>query len=66
MDRPAAPTERIRLSDLQNREEGGLTCRHCGCHHFETVYTRPKEGCVVRLKACRHCGHRMLTRERPG
>jgi hypothetical protein len=54
----------LRLSDLQNRDAVGLACRKCGCRHFETVYTRPKPGCITRLRACRHCGHRMLTRER--
>jgi len=42
----------------------GLVCRKCGCRHFETVYTRPKPGCILRQKECRHCGARMLTRER--
>jgi len=44
----------------------GLECRHCGCRHFHTIYTRPKQGYILRLKECRYCGHRMTTRERAG
>ena len=44
--------------------EGGLVCRKCGCRHFGVVYTRPKIGHIVRLRECRHCGRRVLTRER--
>jgi len=56
----------LRLSDLQHPDGAGLVCSKCGCRHFETVYTRPKPGCIFRLKACRHCGNRMVTRERAG
>jgi hypothetical protein len=28
--------------------------------------TRAKPGCIVRSKECRHCGQRMITRERAG
>ncbi len=65
---PAADERRgpLRLSDLQGHDDLGLVCRKCGCRHFYTVYTRPKPGCVLRLKECRHCGHRMVTRERAG
>ena len=58
--------ERLRLSDLQGKGEQGLVCRQCGCRHFYTVYTRPKPGRILRLKECRHCGRRMVTRERAG
>ena len=43
----------------------GLECRKCGCLHFYVVYTRPQPGGVImRLRECRHCGRRILTRER--
>ena len=58
--------EPLRLSDLQGRDDRGLVCRKCGCRHFYTIYTRAKPGCILRLKECRHCGHRMTTRERAG
>ena len=56
----------LRLSELQGRDERGLVCRKCGCRHFYTIYTRPKPGCIMRQKECRHCGTRMVTRERAG
>jgi len=56
----------LRLSELQGRDERGLMCRKCGCRHFYTIYTRPKPGCILRQKECRHCGTRMVTRERAG
>jgi DNA-directed RNA polymerase subunit RPC12/RpoP len=42
----------------------GLECPTCGCRHFETVETRPRPGIILRRKQCRHCGHRVTTRER--
>jgi len=42
----------------------GLECRTCGCRHFETIETRPRLGMILRRKACRHCGRRILTRDR--
>ena len=54
----------LRLSELQGHDGRGLVCRKCGCRHFYTTRTIPKSGCILRQKECRHCGHRMLTRER--
>jgi transcriptional regulator NrdR family protein len=45
-------------------DKRGLECSKCGCRHFEVVYTRPKTAQIVRLRECRHCGKRVLTRER--
>jgi hypothetical protein len=42
----------------------GLVCRHCGCRHFLTVYTRPRGDSIVRRKRCRNCGQAVTTRER--
>lgn len=41
----------------------GLECRNCGCRHFYVVYTRPAERGITRVRACRHCGRRIVTRE---
>lgn len=41
----------------------GFECRNCGCRHFYVVYTRLAERGVTRVRACRHCGHRIVTRE---
>jgi len=42
----------------------GLVCRHCGCRHFATVYTRPRHDGIARRKRCRNCGRAITTRER--
>jgi hypothetical protein len=54
----------LRLSEVRGRDDLGLVCGTCRCRHFRTVYTRPRAGHIVRLKECRHCGRRMVTRER--
>ena len=47
-------------------EQRGLECRACGCRHFEVLYTRPRPGGIMRVRRCRHCGKRLMTRERAG
>jgi transcriptional regulator NrdR family protein len=42
----------------------GIECPRCGCRHFYVVYTRPRDGQIVRRKECRHCGRRITTWER--
>ena len=42
---------------------GGLVCRKCGCRHLDVLYTRHKSGYILRIRACRHCGRRLTTRE---
>ena len=43
----------------------GITCRTCGCRHFEVIYTRPRlGGRIIRRRECRHCGRRITTCER--
>jgi len=42
----------------------GLVCRHCGCRHFHTVYTRRRNDAIIRRKRCRHCGQAITTREK--
>jgi transcriptional regulator NrdR family protein len=44
----------------------GLECPRCGCRHFRVIYTRPRNGSILRRKECRHCGRRVVTRERIG
>lgn len=46
------------------RPARGLECRHCGCRHFEVIYTRAVHGArIMRRRACRHCGRRVTTVE---
>jgi len=40
---------------------GKLECPKCGCHHFETYKTIQGQSAKFRYKACRHCGHKVLT-----
>jgi hypothetical protein len=47
-------------------EQRGLECRACGCRHFEVLYTRPRPGGIMRVRQCRHCGKRLMTRETAG
>lgn len=64
---PAAPPgDGASRVPQEGQPEPGLVCRQCGCRHFYTIYTRPKAGYVMRLKRCRHCGRRMVTRECAG
>ena len=58
--------QRPRLSQMQGEAQGGLVCRQCGCRHFEVLYTRRRPGSIMRVRQCRHCGKRMVTREVPG
>ncbi len=42
----------------------GIVCPRCGCRHFRVVYTRRKPSVIMRLRECRHCGRRIVTKER--
>jgi len=42
----------------------GLVCRHCGCRHFLTVYTRRRNDSIVRRKRCRNYDATITTREK--
>lgn len=41
----------------------GIECPRCGCRHFYVIYTRPRDGKIVRRKECRHCQRRVTTSE---
>lgn len=44
----------------------GIECRRCGCRHFHVVECVPLSNGMVRWRrACRHCGWRLVTLERP-
>lgn len=43
----------------------GLGCPRCGCRHLRVIYGRPKPGGeLMRVRECRHCGRRIITREK--
>ncbi|WP_428937779.1 hypothetical protein [Fontivita pretiosa] len=44
----------------------GLACPRCGCRHLRVIYGKPKPGgALMRVRECRHCGRRIVTREKP-
>jgi transcriptional regulator NrdR family protein len=43
----------------------GLVCRVCGGRRFAVIYTRNRQGGILRSRKCKHCGNRMITWERP-
>lgn len=56
------PVKRLETAEAAK----GLVCRACGCRHFEMMHTRRALGNrVMRRRACRHCGRRMMTYELP-
>jgi len=42
----------------------GIACPGCGCPHLPVQYTRHRFGHTVRIRRCRHCGRRVITREK--
>ena len=48
----------------QPREKRGLICPACGCRHLPVLYTRQQPRHVQRVRKCRHCGRRVVTREK--
>ena len=43
-----------------------LACPKCGCTHLPVARTRHRLGKIERIRHCRHCGQRIITRERVG
>ncbi len=55
------------VSTSQTRANpAGLQCPHCGGRRLPVQYTRRKPDHVMRVRRCKACGRRLLTRERPG
>lgn len=44
---------------------GRLVCPKCGCADFKTYKTQQGHLSTFRYKACRHCGHKLLTQQPP-
>lgn len=44
---------------------GRLACPRCGCRDFRTYKTQQGHVVTFRYRACRHCGHKMLTQQSP-
>jgi len=41
----------------------GIRCRACGCADLRVSYTAQGRGYKTRIRFCRHCGRRVVTRE---
>lgn len=55
----------VTTQDEIDAKPSGLVCRKCGCRHFLVYMTRQKASYIQRVRVCRHCGQRLLTREKP-
>ncbi|MEP0846057.1 MAG: hypothetical protein HRF50_04450 [Phycisphaerae bacterium] len=42
----------------------GVRCPDCNCAHVPVWSTRRRARHVLRVRICRHCGRRFVTRER--
>lgn len=40
---------------------GAIVCPQCNCRDFRTYKTIQGVAATFRYKACRHCGHKVLT-----
>lgn len=50
----------------QAAQSGGrLACPRCGCGDFRTYKTQQGHVQTFRYKACRNCGHKILTAQNP-
>jgi len=56
--------EPMTLAEMAARSAGaasGICCPKCACRDFRTYRTTRGVSSVFRYKACRHCGHKVLT-----
>jgi DNA-directed RNA polymerase subunit RPC12/RpoP len=56
-----APKSLEEMAAESANPRGGLECPKCGCKHFEIYKTIQGQSVKFRYKACRHCGHKVLT-----
>jgi len=58
----------LTLAEMAARSSGTggrLVCPKCGCADFKTYKTQQGHVSTFRYKACRHCGHKLLTQQQP-
>lgn len=48
---------------LNSAKLAGIRCRKCGCADLPVAYVRHLSGYTQRVRHCRHCGRRIVTRE---
>ncbi|MCP4248062.1 MAG: hypothetical protein GY778_13530 [bacterium] len=57
------PTEPV-AEERDAQERPGIACPECGCKHLPVSSTRPGPGDMrTRVRYCRNCGRRVVTRE---
>lgn len=64
MNSTATCTASDKPANKADTRSSGLACPKCGCRHLPVVYTRPRDNGILRARQCRHCGKRIITRER--
>jgi len=52
------------MNETKAKVEAGLSCPKCGCKDLRVFYTRRRQNYILRVRYCRYCGRRILTRER--
>jgi len=52
------------MSANGEKPKQGIECPICGCRDFRVQYTRERPGSKMRVRICRHCGHKFITMER--
>jgi len=63
-DKPRVCPELAETAACERPKEcPGVACRHCGCCHLPVYYVRRQKNFIVRVRECRHCGRRLVTRE---
>lgn len=50
-------------ADAAGEESGGVACPRCGCRDLRTDKTIQQKTRTIRYRHCRHCGHKVLTKQ---
>jgi len=59
---PAVPLTPSRPAPIAV-EPLGIRCPRCGCRHLPVYYVRPRGRGKLRVRVCRNCGRKVVTRE---
>ena len=65
-ENPREPRTPAELAAEAAAAPRGILCPDCGCRDLRVLRTeRQPGGRIMRRRACRHCGRRVTTYERP-
>jgi transcriptional regulator NrdR family protein len=48
----------------KSEQKNGIVCNQCGNDSLKVIYTRRRDGKIIRLRGCTQCKKRFLTLER--